>query len=186
MNVVPDLVPVGEGAVSTIIRNEQGVTITVHTTNLDPGPHTVWMLIWNAPENCAGEGPVACSPAVDTPESVAFGAGAIVGASGKGNFGFRLNMGDTSGVIGGAVQAGLTNPLGAEIHAVIADHGEIIPGEIQQQLSSPADSGCGGPCPIVQGVAHVVGGQEDVGMQLKAIKQLLNRVANRSGIRVQP
>ena len=70
----------------------------------------------------------------------------IVGASGKGNFGFRINVGDTSDVVGGAVRAGLTDAMGAEIHVVIADHGEIIPGEIADHLRNPGDSGCGGPC----------------------------------------
>ena len=41
MNVIPTFVPVGDGAVSTIIRGDQGVTITIHTKDLDPGPHTV-------------------------------------------------------------------------------------------------------------------------------------------------
>ncbi len=181
MNEIPGFAPVGEGAVSTIIRDEQGVTILVHTKNLDPGPHTVWAFVWNSPENCQGE---ICMPANgDAPESVMRGNGAIVGASGKGNFGFRINIGDTSDVVGGAVRAGLTDPMGAEIHVTIADHGEIIPGEIADQLRNPGDSGCGGPCPIVQGAAHLPGAQDAVGMQLQAIRGLLERVAARNGLK---
>ena len=178
---IPGFAPVAEGAVSTIIRDEQGVTILIHTKNLDPGPHTVWAFVWNNPENCAGE---VCMPgAGDTPESVMRGNGAIVGASGKGNFGFRINMGDTSDVVGGAVRAGLTDPMGAEIHVTVADHGEIIPGEIADQLRNPGDSGCGGPCPIVQGAAHLPGAPDANGMQLQAIQTLLERIAVRNGLR---
>jgi len=186
MNVVPTFVPVGDSAVSTIIRGDQGVTITIHTKNLDPGPHTVWVLMWNDPESCTGAQGLACSPppfGPDPPDSVAFGAGGIVGASGKGNFGFRLNVGDTSGVIGGTVQAGLTDAAGAELHVIIADHGDIIPGMIQEQLSNPGDAGCGGPCPVVQGAVHAPGAEDAVGMQLTAIKELLNRVAARNGLK---
>lgn len=186
MNNIPAGGPVGEGAVSTIVRDEQGVTITVHTKNLDPGPHTVWALVWNNPEECAGAGPLTCAPppfGADPPDSVIRGNGTIVGASGKGNFGFRINVGDTSEVIGGAVRAGLTDALGAEIHAAIADHGEIIPGEIADQLRNPGDSGCGGPCPIVQGAVHAPGAPDAVGMQLDAIQELLQRVAVRNGLK---
>ncbi len=185
MNFIPAGGPVGEGAVSTIIRGDQGATITIHTKNLDPGPHTVWALIWNDPESCVGAGPLNCAPppfGPDVPDSVAFGAGGLVGPSGKGNFGFRLNLGDTSGVIGGTEQAGLTNPLGAEFHAVIADHLEIIPGMIHEQLTTPS-AGCGGPCPIVQGATHSPGAQGALEMQLDAIKGLLDRIAVRGGLK---
>jgi len=178
--------PVGDGAVSTIIRDDRGVTIAVHTENLDPGPHTVWALVWNSPENCtSGNGDVTCIPppnGSDPPESVMFGAGGIVGASGRGNFGFRINVGDTSDVRAGAVQAGLTDALGAEIHVIVVDHQEIIPGEIQEQLRNPGDSGCGGPCPVAQVAAHVPGADDAVGAQLEAIHALLGRLALRHGL----
>lgn len=186
MNDLQSGMPVGEGAVSTIIRDDQGVTLAIHTKNLDPGPHTVWAFVWNDPENCKGAGPLNCAPppfGMDPPESVFRGSGAIVGASGKGNFGFRINVGDTSEVIGGVVRAGLTDALGAEIHAVIADHGEIIPGEIAEQLSNPGDSGCGGDCPLVQGAVHSAGAPDAIGMQLEAIQDLLGRVAVRNGLK---
>lgn len=186
MNNVPAFTPVGEGAVSTIIRDEQGVTITIHTTQLDPGPHTVWALVWNNPAACTGAQGLDCSPppfGPDVPESVIRGNGGIVGASGKGNFGFRLNLGDTSNVIGGSAQAGLTDVLGAEIHVVIADHGEIIPNIIEEQLSNPGDAGCGGPCPIVQGAVHAPGVQDAMGMQLNTIQSLLERIAIRIGLK---
>ena len=186
MNNLPAGTPVGEGAVSTIIRDNQGVTITIHTTNLDPGPHTAWVFVWNNPENCTAGGPVMCLPppfGSDAPDSVLRGGGVIVGESGLGNFGIRINLGDTRDVIGGAVQAGLTNAMGAEIHVALADHGEIIPGEIADQLRNPGDSGCGGPCPVVQGVAHVPGAMDAVGMQLEAIENLLQRMAVRQGLK---
>lgn len=185
MNNLPAGTPVGDGAVSTIIRDQQGVTVTIHTTSLDPGPHTVWAFVWNNPENCTSAGPICLPPpnGSDPPDSVVRGNGAVVGASGKGNFGFRINVGDTSDVVGGAVRAGLTDAMGAEIHVVIADHGDIIPGEIADQLRNPGDSGCGGPCPIVQGAAHVPGAVNAVGMQLQAIENLLRRMAVRQGLK---
>ena len=177
--------PVGEGSISTIIRDAHGVTITIHTENLDPGPHSVWVLVWNSPENCTNGEPNCLPPpnGSDPFDSVMGGSGTVVGDSGKGNFGFRINVGDTSGVIGGALQTGLTNPMGAEIHLIIADHLEIIPGELVEQLSSPGDSGCGGPCPRVQFAVHEPGASDAVGAQLQTIQNLLERIALRQGLK---
>ncbi len=179
--------PVGEGAVSTIVRDEHGVTITIHTESLDPGPHSVWVLVWNSPENCTAGQAFTCLPppnGSDPFDSVMRGGfGSIVDDSGKGEFGFRINVGDTSGVIGGTLQTGLTDAMGAEIHLLIADHLEIIPGELVEQLSSPGDSGCGGPCPIVQFAGHEPGADDAVGAQLRTIQNLLERVAARQGLK---
>lgn len=181
MRVVPGLAIVGDGAASTIVREQTGISLTVHTHGLEAGVYTMWLLVWNHPENCQGDG---CSPppaGPDVPDSVVFGGNAVVGPSAKGYLGTRLNLGDASRVIGGAVQDGLTNATGAEIHAVLAFHGPVDDEIADAQFSTP-NAGCDGPCPVVQGVPHRAG-TDFLSMRLEALKQLLDRVARRNGLR---
>ena len=186
MLAVPGFAPIGKRSVSTIVRTEDSITVTVHT-DLEPGAYSMWLLVWNHPEDCTAPGNCAPPPeGPDVPDSVVFATGVVVNSSGvagrRGNLGTRLEVGETSRVIAGAVQAGLTNPLGAEVHAVIADHGDVLPDLINAQLSTP-NAGCGGPCPVIQGVPHRPGVAGDIMLQLESIKELLDRVAKRNGLR---
>lgn len=160
---VNDLVNGGtvDGAISKITRTDEGITVSVKTT-VDPGAYTMWLLIWNNPENCHGNSAVPglrCVPGpppeFDPPSCVLFGAGHVVGNNGKLNYTAHRKIGDTSGVIGGNdCWAGLTNPRGADIHAAVRTHGEAIPGMIPEQIHT-----VGGACDInvceeIQAAAH--------------------------------
>ena len=165
---VNDLVNGGtvDGASSKITRTEQGITVSVKTT-VDPGAYTMWLLVWNNPENCGGNPGVPglrCVPpppggpadGFDIPSCVLFGAGHVVGNNGKLNYTAHRQIGDTFGVIGGNdCGAGLTNPRGADVHAAVRTHGEAIPGMIPEQIHTVGGAcSSDNPCSEVQAAAH--------------------------------
>lgn len=139
----PGQVAPGEAA---IVRQPSGISFTYATEGFQPGhAHTIWFVAFNAPENCvfgmagiSGCGVPDLFRPVTEPTAV-WGAGNVVGGSGKANFGGRVAVGDTSGCdtlgrlpCGG----GLTNPDGAEIHLVPRTHGPAIPGLVSAQIHS--------------------------------------------------
>ena len=90
-------------ATSTLLRNDNGVGMTIHTVGLPGGTaDTVWWVIFNNSSACShGTGGLRCGvadlfvPAVMA--SVQFAAGHIVGPDGVGDYGGYLREGDISG-----------------------------------------------------------------------------------------
>lgn len=148
-----DLTPVA-GASSKIVRNDNGVTVSVSTT-VDPGTYTMWMLLWNDPSLCGGGGGLVCNPTMgDGPECVLFTAGHVVGNNGTLNYSGHRGVFDNSGAIGPPCADGLTNPQGAAIHLIIRSHGPKLPGQVNLQIST-VDGGCDvNDCDDVQAAAH--------------------------------
>jgi hypothetical protein len=142
---------------STLHRTNNGITVNYKTTGLTPGyAYTLWIVIWNSPENCAtpnqcNDGDFAIADLVEV--EVLYGGGHVVGNSGKGNFSAHLNEDDVSGSINdlfglppaGGLQSG--NSLGAEVHFVLRSHGPKIPGMVSDQISS-YEGGCTDPFAI--------------------------------------
>ena len=135
-----------DGASSTIVRTQNGVSFQLNTSGLETGAtYTVWMVVFNNPAACSdgvcGEDDVLPPPGnVDAEVSVARVAGRVITASGAANFGGRLNVGDMSEVLFGP---GLTDPMTAEIHLIVRGHGERIPGLVDNQIHE-----VGGGCEI--------------------------------------
>ena len=132
-----------EGRSSALVRTDNGVSMTIHTSGLDAGAYTIWWVIFNDPSQCSdeecGEDDVLPPPGnEDAGVSVLRATGHVVGKSGKGNFGAGLSVGDTSEALWGP---GLTNPRGAEIHLIVRSHGEVIPGEVNDQIHT-VNGGC--------------------------------------------
>ena len=151
---LPALDPVA-GASSKIVRNDNGVTVSVKTT-VDPGTYTMWMLLWNDPSQCGGGGGLVCNPTMgDVPECVLFAAGHVVGNNGTLNYTGHRRIYDSSGAIGPFECAnGLTNPQGAAAHLIIRSHGPKLPGLVNSQIST-VDGGCDvNECADVQAAAH--------------------------------
>jgi hypothetical protein len=156
-----DFTPVA-GASSKIVRNDNGVTVSVSTT-VDPGTYTMWMLLWNDPSQCGGSPGLECDPAVDALDCVLFTAGHVVGNNGTLNYSGHRRVYDSSGSIveegvpGPPCASGLTNPQGAAIHLIIRSHGPKQPGQVNLQISTllggciPGDDN---PCADVQAAAH--------------------------------
>ena len=189
-----------DGASSTLVRNDAGITMTFLTSDLDSGAtYTIWWIIFNNPEHCAT--PHACAggdlaprggdPAVQS--SVGLATGRIVLGSGVGEFGAHLAPGDATGFRFGP---GLIDPMKAEIHLVVRTHGPPIPGMEDDQTSS-LNAGCPpNTCEDHQFAIHIpgmdMGAQnqgtileclEELKTELERTKALLDRVAIRAGIR---
>ena len=164
VSIVPvnDLVNGGTvaGASSKIIRTDKGITVSVNTT-VNPGTYTMWLLVWNNPENCHGNPAVPglrCIPGpppeYDPPSCVFFGTGHVVGENGVLNYTAHQKTWDPAGSIGGACPNGLTNPRGADVHAAVRTHGEKISGMIDAQIHT-VGGGCGeNDCLEIQAAPH--------------------------------
>lgn len=138
-------------AVATLKRSDDGLKVTIHTTDLPPGAYTIWWAVYNYPENCAGP----CG--FDDDLSPAVGAfwvnatGKVITNGDQANFVAHL---DADGPFGEILVpgAGLANPQGAEVQIVVRYHGVAIPGMIEEQTSTFL-GGCpdgGAPCQDLQ------------------------------------
>lgn len=152
---------------SSLIRTGRGISMSLHTFGLPPSSaDTVWWVVFNAPQNCThpeagnrcGSDDIFSNP--DAKPSVLYVAGHLVGRKGKGTFLGHLRRGDTSGCVPAAVpphfpcNAGLTNPMGADVLLVVRTHGNAIPGRVEQQIST-FDGGCEtNTCANVQASYH--------------------------------
>ena len=128
------------GASSTLITNDSGATMTLHTSEIPAGHAvTVWWIIFNNPEEClfgtgglrCGEGDLFGNPDVDA--SVVYAAGHVVGRSGRSNWGGWIGVGDTQDALFGP---GLLNPLGADIHLIVHDHGVVPADQVAENIRS--------------------------------------------------
>jgi hypothetical protein len=125
------------GASATLVSNKNGVTAKLHTADLHPGyAYTVWWVKIDAPENCAASpcsGGDVLGNVVGVQSNVAYGAGHVVGGSGKATFAAHFSTGP---VPGGWFDNEFTNPQGAEIHLVVMEHGPALPGLVSNQIST--------------------------------------------------
>ena len=145
-----------DGSIATLNRTPDNVSMTLRTSELDPGgTYTVWWVVFNHPENCVagmpglsncGEGDIFdedmnqivngdCTfGTTGLDVSALYAAGNVVGMNGVSNFGGHLQEGKVHGdVIFGQ---GLKDTQAAEIHLVVRAHGEIIPGVVNEQIST--------------------------------------------------
>jgi len=132
-----------EGAQAKLTTNESGATVRFQTSGLTPGnAYTVWWIIFNNPAACADPG---CSDAdfdnADAKPELTYATGHVIGGSGKGNFGAHLSAADPGEVPGGWFGYGFKYPTTTEIHVAIHDHGPIIPGLVNEMISTFA-GGC--------------------------------------------
>jgi hypothetical protein len=157
--VGPDL----PGTSSSLVRTDSGVSMTIHTNGLVSGnAYTVWFVIFNTPADCVDDG---CG--VDdvfanrgTP-SLRLAAGHVGGASGLGNFGGHLSVGDTGGPACssdpstlGSCGPGLLDARAAEIHLVVRSHGPAIPDLTSEQISSFLGGCSVNACANIQAAVH--------------------------------
>lgn len=161
------------GAASSLVTFDEGASMSLTTTGLTPGHAvTIWWVVFNYPEHCAhGEAPMRCGEGdlliaggdEGVEGTVLAATGHVIGPAGSGHFDAYLATGDTAGVVGAG--PGLTNPLGAEIHFVVRDHGPVQPGLLGEQLQTfgggcnNAPDGPGEPgnfaCADLQFAAHI-------------------------------
>ena len=139
--VYGDQVP---GATASLVSNKAGATAQLRSDGLTPGDAvTLWWIIFNSPENCAAH-PEPCTlddlfgNTAAVGGEVTYGAGHVIGDSGKVAYGSHLKTGE---VRMGWFGNGFTNPTGAEIHLVVHTHGQVIP-EMADEMISTFRAGC--------------------------------------------
>lgn len=127
--------PVGDGASATLIRRADGVSFRIQTDNLRPGhAYTLWFVAINNPSACTASpcsGPDIVLNAA-TNSQVIYGAGHVVGDSGRGTFAGSFRAGELPG--GWFAGRGLEDPLAAHIHLVLNDHGPVIQGLVSEMI----------------------------------------------------
>ncbi|HWP42336.1 MAG TPA: hypothetical protein VNO14_03805 [Blastocatellia bacterium] len=131
------------GGGSILVRNREGVQMSLHSFGLEPGTVvTAWFVFFNNPKQCATR---PCSVAdLSNPQvqaSLVNGTGRIVGPDGTADFGAFKAVNDTTGAFSGP---GLLNAMKAEIHLVVRGHGPAIlddAEQLRQQLST-FNGGC--------------------------------------------
>lgn len=101
--------------VSALVRTDDGVSMTLKTTGLEPGAYTVWWVVFNP--DVAGM-------------SVGFAAGHVVGANGTATFAANLREGEPLSIAGGPLE----DARGADIHLVVRYHGPVDPLHLYDQL----------------------------------------------------
>ena len=134
----------GSGAVSgawaQLVRSENGASFNFHATELKPGHvYTVWFVVVNNPDACTmspcpASEVILNSAAVQS--DVTYGAGHVVGKSGRASFAGHVATGELANAWFGN---GFNND--AEIHLVLNDHGPMIP-ELASNMLHSYRGGC--------------------------------------------
>jgi len=117
-----------ERGTSTLIRNAEGITMKLHTTDLAVGAHSIWWVIFNNPNECTnnecGLSDTGAGGAPNPAEaSVMWATGGIVGPDREGHFSASLKVGLDKAPGEVLLGPGLLNPLTAEVHMVVRFHG---------------------------------------------------------------
>jgi hypothetical protein len=148
-------------ATSTLIRNDNGVGMTIHTIGLPADTaDTVWWVIFNNPGACShgtfglrcGLGDLGVSA---VKASVQFATGHLIGSDGVGDYGAYLREGDASDCASAALPCnGLFDARTADVHIVVRTHGAPIAGSIPDQIHS-FNGGCPpNSCKNIQAAPH--------------------------------
>jgi hypothetical protein len=151
-DTAPHADPVVPGAWSSLNRNSSGISAIFHTSGLEAGHvYTMWWVVFNHPEECIGGcdgadvGAALGGNGNPAGIGILYAAGRIAGGTGKLSIGARLNEGSIAGCQTSepfdGVCTALSDPMGAEVHLVLHDHGPPIAGMVQDQLHS-FDGGC--------------------------------------------
>lgn len=149
-----DFVPVEQGGTSQLVRTSSGISFNFKTvgTGVFPGyTYTVWVVVFNEPENCTpAEGGCSADDIFNTPgppkTDVLYGGGNVAGNGGRIHIAGHRAQGDNSKSVYTDIfdlgpWFGLIDPLGAEIHLVLRSHGPKVPENMPAQIDS-FDGGC--------------------------------------------
>lgn len=130
------------GTTATLVTTKHGATMTMETAELTPGNvTTVWWAIMTRPEECESK-PCSAEDVIGGAETVGtqivYADGMVNKPDGTAKFSAFLPSGK---VPGGWYQQDFNNPLDAEIHLVLNDHGPLIP-ELAASMLSSYRGGC--------------------------------------------
>lgn len=152
---------------STLNRHANSVSMTVHTSEIEPGTAlTVWWVFFNFPDYCATTPCTAAdlfNPLVRADVTAA--TGNVVGGKGTINLAAQRKVGVLDGsawpflnpLFGADMPiVGLENPMGAEIHLVLRSHEEVIPAYMPDMIQT-FNGGCTYPASVPSGVTGAAG-----------------------------
>ena len=147
---------------SEIVRDQEGISMSIDTTDLPVGVVSVWWVIFNKPSecsnnNCGGSDTGKGGAPNPAEASVLWATAGIVGPDRNGHFSASLGVGLNKAP--GEVLRGpsLTDPIGAEVHLVLRFHGTPEwddPERFLAQQSIFAGNCDKFPCFNPQSVAH--------------------------------
>jgi hypothetical protein len=153
-------------AEAVLVRMHHGLSMTIHTTGLEPGHvYTIWWVIFNKPEFCSDnvcglddaflmddEGQfILTDDGLIQPNVAGREMTHLSSLRATGNIGYedgtsvfkaRLPIGDTTDDI--AFGPALLDSMGSEVHLIIRTHGPMIPELLNEQLMT-AWGGCPDP-----------------------------------------
>ena len=163
------------GGLSHLTRTNGMIVATVEAANLVPShAHTLWVLVFNRPENCSDE---ACGEDdIFTPEGdlnvpqvlatglgIANGSGNVAKTDGTLEFGARVPQGADLTALGHQVLFGdgfgptvlTASPHDAEVHFIIQTHGQSRGGPKLLEQLAYVDKNCTPFCSDIQFSVHV-------------------------------
>ena len=115
---------------ATLKRGSDYVQFNIHTTGLPQGAYTVWWVIFNDPDDCAGPGANGgeCGEVdlLGPSTGVVWATGKIVKANGIGNFSDRIYVGESRPetiILGENLTSVLMDPKNSEVHCIVKYHG---------------------------------------------------------------
>ena len=122
---------------ATLTRSQAGMSLSASVSGLTPGgTYTLWLILFNDPTACAAACAGSDLMGAGVGGSGVNGDGLIADANGNGTYAATLAVGDAGHhqVIFGP---GLTDPMDAELHVVIRNHGPTSadPAELLEQTS---------------------------------------------------
>ncbi len=154
------LAPVS-GATATLVRNANGISFNLHTSELKPGhAYTVWWVIFNYPQHCTHPMLTGLQCGIEDLNFPEFGlngdpevqstilraAGHVVGGGGDAAFAGHLQAGERADTV---IGPGLVNLTGAEVYLDVLDHGPVDhPGNVDNQIHTfiTEPGSCNGYC----------------------------------------
>ena len=109
------------GGTASIVRTPAGVAVNVKLKDLTPGNAlTVWFVHWDDLTQCAESGCTGSDLGDPGNGAIWSQIGGVVGRNGQFNQGSFVKVGEDTG---GPFPLPLADPLAAEIHLVVQDHG---------------------------------------------------------------
>lgn len=138
----PEGEPVGS---SKVIRLKNKVILQLKTTKLEEQTAaTLWLVVFNKPENCDGpcDEPDLFNPATES--DVLYSDGRIIQKTGNATYTGKREVGDNSGSlfnILGLPSPGLKDSQKAELHLIVRSHGQLIEGMITSMITT-FNGGC--------------------------------------------